>query len=98
MSGANGHCSFGPVNHDWMPSDTYPNAESIQTLFLLQVSTGLRIDIGAFYHDPEQSGRVRCDRHPRWSRDGRQICIDSIHEGSRQMYVVDVSPIISQQP
>jgi hypothetical protein len=53
-----------------MLSDTYPNAENVQTLVLFRVSTGTRIDVGEFYHDPEQSGHIRCDLHPRWSRDG----------------------------
>jgi Tol biopolymer transport system component len=89
----NGHYSFSPVNRDWMLSDTYPNADNIQTLFLFQVSTGVRTDIGEFYHDPEQSGHVRCDLHPRWSRDGRTVCVDSTKTGQRQMYLVDVSPV-----
>jgi len=31
--------------------------------------------------------------HPRWNRDGLAVCIDSVHEGERQMYVIDVSQI-----
>jgi hypothetical protein len=37
---------------------------------------------------------IRCDLHPRWGRDGRAVCIDSAHEGARQMYVLDVSGLV----
>ena len=52
------------------------------------------IDIGRFYVVPKITGEIRCDLHPRWSRDGRQICFDSVHEGTRQIYVMDVAPIV----
>ena len=37
---------------------------------------------------------LHCDLHPRWSRDGRQVVFDSIHEGTRQIYMVDVRNLI----
>lgn len=37
---------------------------------------------------------LHCDLHPRWFADGRTIAFDSIHEGTRQIYSVDVSKII----
>jgi len=52
-----------------------------------------RTDIGGFYAPPELDGPIRCDLHPRWNRDGTKVCIDSLHEGSRQIYVLDVSHI-----
>ena len=33
----------------------------------------------------------------RWSRDGRLVCIDSAHEGSRQMYVLDVTGVVGEE-
>lgn len=33
---------------------------------------------------------IRCDLHPRWNREGTQVCMDSVHNGERQMYFVDV--------
>ncbi len=34
-----------------------------------------------------------CDLHPRWSFDGNSVLFDSIHEGSRQIYMADVSAV-----
>ena len=33
---------------------------------------------------------TRCDLHPRWSRDGRKVCFDSVFVGHRGLYVVNV--------
>jgi hypothetical protein len=57
------------------------------------MATGKRIDIGRFYSPPSLEGPLRCDLHPRWSRDGRRLSIDSAHTGERQIYSIDVSPI-----
>jgi hypothetical protein len=91
-----GHCSFSP-DRQWMLTDTYPDAEHRRALMLYHMATGQRIDIGRFYAPPELTGPVRCDLHPRWSRDGRQVCIDSAHEGTRQIYVLDVAEIIDSR-
>jgi hypothetical protein len=88
-----GHCSFSP-NRQWMMTDTYPDAEQNRTLMLYHLESGTHIDIGKFYAPPELTGPIRCDLHPRWRQDGRHVCIDSAHEGTRQMYVLDVSPIV----
>jgi len=82
-----GHCSYSP-NRDWILTDTYPDRRNLRTLILYQASTGERIDVAKFYSPSELTGPVRCDLHPRWSRDGKMICIDSAHEGDRQMYVL----------
>lgn len=38
---------------------------------------------------------LHCDLHPRWLSNGQTIAFDSIHEGTRQIYTVNVSDIIS---
>lgn len=54
----------------------------------------LRVDLGRYHSPLPFRGEIRCDLHPRWSRDERQVCFDSIHEGSRQVYVMDVSEVV----
>lgn len=91
----NGHMTFSPVNPRWLLSDTYPDkASNERILFLYDMETGVRHDLGSFYADPELSKENRCDLHPRWAPDGRSVCIDSVHEHDREMYVVDVSALV----
>jgi hypothetical protein len=87
-----GHCSYSPdPARRWILNDTYPDAEQRRGLYLYDTRTGERIDVGRFYSPPELKDDYRVDLHPRWSRDGRQVCFDSAHEGSRQLYVADVA-------
>lgn len=91
----NGHMSFSPTNPRWLLSDTYPDSITHERiLFLFDVSSGRRHTLGSFYADPSLSKENRCDLHPRWSPDGAAVCIDSVHEGTRSMYVIDVSSVI----
>ncbi len=90
-----GHCSFSPDGR-WVLNDTYPDAYGMRTLMLYNWKNNQRIDIARLYSPKERWwGEIRCDLHPRWSLDGRQICIDSVHSGERQMYVIDVENIVS---
>jgi len=88
-----GHCSYSP-DGKWILTDTYPDREHMRALMLYRPEDGLRIDIGRFFAPPELEGPIRCDLHPRWSRDGKQVCIDSAHEGARQMYVLEVGEVV----
>lgn len=89
-----GHCSFSP-DRRWVLNDTYPDRYDRRTLMLVSEDGRRRIDIGRF-HSPKAQwwGEIRCDLHPRWNRDGTQVCIDSVHSGERQMYILDVADIV----
>ncbi|HWI77742.1 MAG TPA: hypothetical protein VNS31_00990 [Ramlibacter sp.] len=94
----NGHMTFSPANPRWLLSDTYPDSTTHERiLFLFDMETGQRHDLGSFYADPKLSKENRCDLHPRWRRDGLQVSIDSMHEQDREMYVVDVSSLVQQR-
>ena len=93
----NGHMSFSPVNTRWLLTDTYPDPTSNErSLLIYDVEQNLRYDIGRFYADPGLRKENRCDLHPRWRHDGTQVCIDSVHEHERQMYVIDVTSVVGR--
>ena len=90
---SDGHCSLRPGG-GWILNDSYPDEARLQSLHLVRERDLRRIELGRFYAPPDVTGQVRCDLHPRWNRDGTQVCIDSAHEGSRQMYVLEVAEAI----
>jgi hypothetical protein len=92
----NGHMTYSQ-DGKWLLSDTYPDSVSNERLLILyDVENDQRYDIGSFYTDPNLGKPNRCDLHPRWSPDAREVCIESIHEGERQMYLVDVSALTAR--
>ena len=90
----NGHCTY-LADTNWVLNDTYPVPRgdgSAQELYLYDVRRGERTELGAYRSLPDYSGEWRCDLHPRSSRDGRMITIDSVHGGGgRQIYLMDIS-------
>ena len=91
----NGHCTYLPGNK-WILNDTYPDKERLQHPYLYNVATQARIPLGHFLSPKEYTGEWRCDTHPRFSRDGKSVVIDSPHGGNgRQMYLIDVSSVVA---
>ena len=88
-----GHCTYYPDKR-WILTDTYPDKRRFRTLILYNRASSRRVDIGRFFAPRKLDGEFRCDLHPRWSRDGKSVCIDSVHEGSRQVYILDISDIV----
>lgn len=70
-------------------ADTYADKERFQNLYIFDRGAGRPVRIGRFYLPAHFRGEWRCDLHPRISRDGRRLFIDSAHEGlGRQVYEV----------
>ena len=90
-----GHCSYSP-NWKWMLTDSYPEHDEFRRLYLYELATGAAYEIGSFQSDMSYPIPTRCDLHPNWSRDGHKVCIDSTHEGSRQVYELDVTPVTGE--
>ena len=89
----NGHVTYSKDGR-WVLADTYPNAgTNTRRLLLYEIATDTCYMIGEFFALPDLGTHNRCDLHPRFSHDGRCVTIDSIHEGSRQQYLIDVSEL-----
>ncbi len=86
-----GHCSFSP-DAKWILTDTYPDRRGFRNLMAFNRPEERLVELGRFHSDPELTGEIRCDLHPRWSRDGSSICFDSTHGPGRQMYVMKFDP------
>ena len=84
-----GHCTVSPDGR-WMVTDSYPDENRRQHLFVMDLQTGRAARLASLYAPPQYKGDWRCDLHPRWSRDSRRVCVDSTHAGIRQVYVVDL--------
>lgn len=77
-------------------TDTYPQGpKREQVLYLCHLPTQSKLEIGRFPLPDSYRGEWRCDTHPRVSRDGKKIVIDSAHtpEG-RQQYLIDIGHLI----
>jgi len=88
-----GHCSY---SHDgrYILTDTYPDpTDRKRTLMVYDTIHDQVTVLGRFLAPEAFDGEIRCDLHPRWSRDDRQVCFDSVHEGHRRVYVMDVSAL-----
>ncbi|HQA38774.1 MAG TPA: hypothetical protein PLW27_07700, partial [Kiritimatiellia bacterium] len=76
----------------WMATDTYPDKLGERKLMVMRMADHAVLPLGAFFV-PElyREQYSRCDLHPRWRPDGKMLAFNSVHEGSRQVYVVDVT-------
>lgn len=91
---ADGHVNYLPGG-EWIVDDTYPNANRNQEVFLYNPSTDRRVSLGKFHSPPPYTGEWRCDTHPRISRNGRMLVIDSPHNGDgRQLHLIDLRDVL----
>ena len=96
--GGDGHGSFVPgTGGRWIISDTY-NIHGSQYVFLFHRPTERFVPL-ARLKCTRPNDDYRVDTHPRLSRDGRLVSIDATHEGlGRQMYVIEIGPILDNPP
>ncbi|MBL7224132.1 MAG: hypothetical protein ISS72_09785 [Candidatus Brocadiae bacterium] len=91
----NGHNTYLPGNQ-WILNDTYPDGQRNQNPYLYHVATGKRVWLGHFHSPRQYGGEWRCDTHPRFSPDGKLVCIDGVHGGNgRQLYLIDIADIVA---
>lgn len=86
-----GHCSYSP-DGKWIITDTYPNRKRLASVYLCK-EDGYCKRIARVFAPFRYDNDCRCDLHPRWSRDGKKVCIDSVHEGKRALYVIPLKKV-----
>lgn len=88
-----GHPTYS-YDGKYVVTDTYPNRKRMQSIYVMN---GEKVNTVAKVFSPfKYGGDVRCDLHPRWSMDGKQICFDGSFDGKRGIYTVDVSKLYKQ--
>jgi hypothetical protein len=93
-----GHACFSPDRH-WIVCDARlprQGDDLLTELLLYDRRNEVVVSLGTYRADAQFVGDIRCDLHPRWSPDGQCVTFDSVHEGARQIYLVDVSDIVKE--
>lgn len=88
-----GHPSYCPTDNHLVVTDSYPNRARVADVKLLKDTDpeGKEMKVIAKVFAPfRYDNDTRCDLHPRWKRDGSAVCFDSVYEGHRGLYVVNL--------
>jgi len=78
------------VFKEWLVTDTYPDKSRMQRLLMINLKTREEIILGEFYHGFRYNGETRCDLHPRISPDGKSVFFDSVFDGKRKLYKMEL--------
>lgn len=78
------------VYGNWIAIDDYPNLSRMQSMIAYNYKTKEIKWLGEFYHDLKHKDYNRCDLHPRFSKDGSQIYLDTIYSGKRELVMLNV--------
>lgn len=92
-----GHPSYSPDGKR-IVTDSYPDKARVAGINLMDGDEKKKthITIARVFAPFKYDNDTRCDLHPRWNHRGDKICFDSVFEGHRGMYVVDVSGFLPQ--
>ncbi len=90
-----GHPSYSP-NRKYIVTDSYPNRARIASINLMDgdEKKAENITVARVFAPFKYDNDTRCDLHPRWNRKGDKVCFDSVFEGRRGLYVVDISDFL----
>ena len=94
-----GHPSYSP-DGKYVVTDAYPDRARVASIRVMDgtdekkemIRTVARV-FAPFKYDND----TRCDLHPRWNRKGDVICFDSVFEGHRGLYTVNVNKEIDKK-
>lgn len=86
-----GHPTLSPDGLK-LASDCYP-VQNRRYIYVvdMKIKPETVYEVGSFENIPLKSNSLRCDPHPRWSRDSCQLCYDGFNiHGKRQVFQIDI--------
>ena len=89
-----GHPSYSP-DRSHIVTDSYPDRARIQHLRVMKDEDSKPEVVAKVFSPFKYDNDTRCDLHPRWNHAGDKVSFDSVFEGHRGMYAVDVSQRVS---
>lgn len=84
-----GHCTYSP-DGKYIITDTYPNRKRLASVYLCTETDSKPKKIARVFAPFKYDNDVRCDLHPRWNHGSNKICIDSVHEGKKELYIINL--------
>lgn len=91
-----GHPSF-TKDGKWMLTDTYPDRSRMCNLLLFNLEDSRLIRLGKFFSPFKYYGETRCDLHPRFNPCSKKLTFDSVHDGTRKIYEMDITKVLESK-
>lgn len=82
------------INDKFIVTDSYPDYTCKSKLLFIDLKNKKVTIIGRFYSPKKYQDDYRCDLHPRKDKDENYITIDSVCNGVRNIYHIDINKII----
>lgn len=82
------------LNERYIVTDTYPDYTCMSKLYLIDVLNKDVILLGRFYSGIRYQGIKRCDLHPRFDLNDTKLTIDTVLEGRRKVYHLDIKDLV----
>lgn len=78
------------VHEDLIVFDTYPDRSRMQSLYLYNNKTAEVRKLLEVFQSTKYKNASRCDLHPRFSPDGGAVFFDSVYQGKRNQYFINL--------